>query len=109
MKQYLVVRTEENQETAYNAPIHDVQGRRFSVNSPLYKLDNFEDISSFNGEYPVYSADKAEDAEALAKYLATQKPGTTWVVSNATSTFRSIPGPVSKAVYTSAGLVPAAV
>lgn len=110
MKPFIVVRTDENQEVQYNAPVaRDSQGQRVVTQSPLYSLKNYDDIAAFNGEYPVYSVDTQEQGELVAKYLATMKPGSTWVVCNATATFRSTPGPVAKAVYTSAGLVPAGV
>lgn len=65
--------------------------------------------SHYTGDHPVYFLDEEGHAERLAGFLATKKPGTTWLVVKSTASFRCPPGPVTKSVFSPGGLLPAGV
>ena len=108
MRNYYIIRTDEHREEGgYIPPVRDAAQQRFNVWSPRYEQLRDIDLSTFNGDYPIYGVDAESHADALAKYLAERKPGSSWIVVKSTNSFRCIPGPVQKSQFTPAGLVPA--
>lgn len=108
MRNFYVIRTEDGREEGgYVPPLRDSANQRFNTWAPRY--DNLRDVdmSTFTGEYPIYGVDTESQAEVLAKYLAERRPGSNWITMKSTNSFRCIPGPVQKSMFTPAGLVPA--
>ena len=108
MRNFYIIRVDDGREEGpYIPPTRDNNNERIHTWGQRYEQLRDIDLSVFNGEYPVYAVESESHAEAVAKLLAEKRPGSNWVVVKSISSFRCIPGPVSKSAFTPAGLVPA--
>lgn len=105
MKPYAVVRVVDGPQLFDLQPPRDVL--RQVVYANVFPPDAARRPQDFTGEHPVYFVETLADGETLASALAQKTPGVYWVVCKSTSSFRTTPGPVSKAVFSDAGMFPA--
>lgn len=101
MKAYIIVKVEPSQLADMVPPRpwgHSLVFARALEASPAPQ--------HFTGDHPVYFADDEESANGLAERLAVLRPGTHWVVAKSATTFRSAPGPVTRAAFSEQGLLP---
>ena len=60
-----------------------------------------------NNKINYYQTNTLETARALANKLAERYVGTAWAIAQCSEVIRSEPGPITRAVFTDQGLLPA--
>lgn len=105
MKPYAVVRVVDGPQLYDLTPPREIM--RNTVYANVLSANVGTRPQDFTGEHPVYFVETQAEGETLASALALKTPGVYWVVCKSTSSFRTTPGPVSKAVFSDAGMFPA--
>jgi len=105
MKPYAVVRVVDGPQLYDLTPPREIT--RATVYANVLSERSGVRPQDFSGDHPVYFTETLQEGETLASALALKTPGIYWVVCKSTSSFRTTPGPISKAVFSDAGMFPA--
>lgn len=81
------------------------------IGNVIFNMMMQEEFSDYSGELNnkinYYQANTLESARALANKLAERYVGSAWAVAQCSEVIRSEPGPITRAVFTDQGLMPA--
>jgi hypothetical protein len=104
MKQFVVVKYDVNKVTQLY--FSDMQRGR---NRAAHKLeqDGTDRSEEFEPEQNLYFCDSEDDANALVEWLLSLYPQYIWAVATVGLVMSRPPGPITKAMFTEKGLLPA--